>query len=628
MMYMKHIRLAALALMALAVSAFPLAADDGAASRKAMMAFAGEEIRLLSEREVAPSELGEWKDILDASLFLLIRKTEVYRGPVRVLVIGGDSSVARMYPDGTFVASTGLFDFIDRTLFEETAASSRRVRDFDSEREAMLAPILAPEIARFALDQQFAAWEASRGTYLESDTKQRFEADALAVALLDLAGYGGSAMSEWLNRLQSRYADNTVDIALEEYIRENPSPFFRLDALEKASPDIERMTDDFASALTALKYGTPVKSAQESLEALAERYPASPYVARLAAIAAHMRVLESMTSGERTLPVFFPIATVSGRAPVEGSGNRASFLELAKTRHAEADRTGTARDALTSLPVISASKPSPANAAPVKAALIDAALSAYGKALSLRDEPGLASSRARLLARPGNAKGIAEARAAAESAALAEAGSRSFTSRANWAALLFLLGDDYAKAQKTIESPFASTSAVSSRKFLDTGCPGDARDLSLSHAIMLRLLGDDSRADARAAEADSLYRATISKGTIDLRRVSIGDAVDSLSERWGRPASILYDYYSETWKYPSLAATVMVGKTVEEVSVGPGSPVSPGGDVRCGDRREDFESFFGKAAYRAGDCDVYVKDGNRIAVLYLAGRIRFMTFGL
>lgn len=623
MMYMKHIRFAVLALMAFAACAFPLMAADGAESRRAMLSFAAGQVKSLSAREVPATELGEWKELLDASLFLLIRKTEVYRGPIRIMAVSDDSAFARMYPDGTFVASTGLFDYIDRTIFEETAASSRRVRDFDVEREAMLVPFLATEVARFALDQHFASWMYSQGTFLEPDSNACYEADGLAAVLLDLAGYDGNPLHASLNRLRKLWFENAVDISLQDYATTFPSPDLRLDALEKASKDIERITGEFASVLSALRYGTPIKSAQESLAALDERYPASPYIARLAAIAAHMRALEVIPANEQALPVFFPVATVSsGTASpsvAAGVGNRAPFLEIAKTK-----RASTATAVFSGLPILPGKKPASGNVA----ALSGAALQAYDKALSLRDEPGLASARAQLLARAGNADSIAAALATAERAALLESGANSFTARANWAILLFLAGSDYAKAQKLVESLSSSVSEPSSPQYLDIGVPGDGRDLVLAHAIMLRLLGDSAVADARSRQASSLFDAKAQTGTIDLRRVKIGDPVDVLTERWGEPASILYDYYSETWSYPSLAATVMVGKKVELVCIARGSPISPGSDLRCGDRRDEFEAAFGASAYRAGDCEVYVKDGNRVSVLYLAGRIRFMTFGL
>lgn len=637
MMNMKYFQTIACSLMLFATCAIPLSAETDVDSRKSMMSFVAEETMLLSEREVPASELGEWKDLLDSSLFLLIRKTEVYRGSIRVLVIDDASVIVRMYPDGTFVASTGLFDYIDRCLFEETAASSRRARNFDSEREAMLVPFLAPEVARFALDQQFAAWKFSHGTYIESDTNARFEADELAVVLLELAGYTGKPLSAWLNRLNEYFANYEIDIALKDYATDLSSPRARLDELAKAAEDIERITGEFTGVLSALKHGMPVKSAQESLVALAERFPGSPYIARLSAIAAHIRVLENADANEQALPVFFPIATVSsgkaGPSSASGIGNREPFLKLAKTK-----RASTGKDVFSGLPIISAKKPAPKNGAlssatpssatPENVALVSAALSAYDEALAFRQESDLESSRAMLLARGGTAAGIKEALASAENAAMLESGENSFTARANWASLLFLTGTDYAKAQNLMAYLSANASAQPSPKFLDSGMPGDSRDLVLAHAIMLRLLGDSVAADAKSIEADALFDSTIQTGSIDLRRVKIGDSVDLLTERWGRPGSIVYDYYSETWAYPSLAASVIVGKSITEICVGDGSPVSPGGDIRCGDRKDVFESLFGKSAYRAGDCEVYLKDGNRVSVLYLSGRIRFMTFGL
>jgi hypothetical protein len=661
MMHMKHTHFAAIASLAFAACAFPLMADEGPTSRASMIEFAERQIRSLSAGEAPAGELGEWKDILDAALFLLIRTTEVSREPIRVLVVNDESAIARMYPDGTFVASTGLFDYIDRTLFEEAAMSSRRVRDFESERETMLAPFLAFEVARYALDQQYAAWKRSRGAYLDASAEESREADRFSAVLLDLCGYGERSLDALLARLEKTFAEGSQaaggdggDTTLRAYFSAMPSPALRRESIASSTDEIGRVDSEFSGVLATLKYGMPVKGAQESLASLAERYPSSPYVARLSAVAAHMRWLESVSDRDKTLPVFFPIATVarypaavsafpdaSAKSSAVGSGNRIPYVDIARTK-----RSTTATAVFSALPVVSAAKKTPGDAD-----LWRAALAAYDASLALADEAGLASSRASLLAYGGTSSTISLALSESESAALRESttsresANSSFTARANRADILFLTGADYGKAQYTLESLTGRTptsadtaqtgaragarnDAQTNARCLESGSCGDGRDLILAHAIMLRLLGETARADSRAAEAETLYRPTLPRGTIDLRRVRIGDTMDTLAERWGRPASILYDYYTEIWEYPSIAASVMVGKNVEEVRVGKGSPVSPGGDVRCGDRREELEAVLGKSAYRAGDCDAYVKDGNRVSVLYLAGRIRFMTFGL
>ena len=56
-----------------------------------------------------------------------------------------------------------------------------------------------------------------------------------------------------------------------------------------------------------------------------------------------------------------------------------------------------------------------------------------------------------------------------------------------------------------------------------------------------------------------------------------------------------------------------------------GSPVSPGGDIRTGDSRDQFEKIFGQPVYRAGDRDVYLSNGMRLSVQYLFDRIRSIT---
>ena len=273
-------------------------------------------------------------------------------------------------------------------------------------------------------------------------------------------------------------------------------------------------------------------------------------------------------------------------------------------------------------PAVTTSVPIPGNED-----LYRAADYAYRAALALMNEPGLSSSYAMLEVRSGTEESIQSALARASTAAIREAGTRSFVARGNYANLLFLTGADYAKAQYFIES-LETTTKASDTRFLDTGIPWDSRDLALFQALMMHALGDSKRAGDKIGSIALLYGQSRAEGTINLRHLSIGKTPNNLAEKWGRPASIVYNYPTETWNYPSLSASVVIEGNVSRVRIFPGSPLTPGFDIRTGDSRSDFESMFGKAAYRAGDCDVYIKDGNRISVLYLADRIRIMTVGL
>ena len=89
---------------------------------------ARKEVLSLAADEIASGELGEWKDIIDSSLFCLFRRTELYRGPLRVLVTKNPEAMCRLYPDGTFVIASALLDWIDEAIFAASATSSPSAR--------------------------------------------------------------------------------------------------------------------------------------------------------------------------------------------------------------------------------------------------------------------------------------------------------------------------------------------------------------------------------------------------------------------------------------------------------------------------------------------------------------------
>lgn len=620
---MKTSRAICIASVIFLLAGFPLAALTDTEFRKDLLDETKKELAPIEAKEIQASSLGEWNNAINSSLFLLFRKTELFRGQIRVLVIDDDAVISKIYPDGTFVISSGLLDYIDQSLFEETANSPRRIRNFDSEREAAIIPFLAPEAAHFALGHAFAAWKRSQETSMVPSTDENLDADRFALVLLKLAGLDSGVMEESLSSLAKKMGNGTLGSAFADYTAPLPSPEKRLAAIRDAAENIDRIAGSFGIALDALKRGNSFREARDSLVSLAEKVPDAPYVARLYAIVAHLRWIETVSEADQAVPTFFPYAPESG-------ANRKAFIAIATgtaaTGTGPTNEVPVANSGIADFPqepAVSATTPTPGNAS-----LYAEADTAYRNALEMLDEPGLASAYAMLAVRAGNDGAIRNALDLASAAAIRESGTRSFAARANYANLLFLTGTDYAKAQYFIESLASPQARGSDAKYLDTGIPGDSRDLVLSHALMMRALGDTKRATDRVAAIAPLFGKSRDIGSVDLRHLHIGDMPDNLAEKWGRPASIVYNYPTETWVYPSLSASVVLEGKVSRVRIFAHSPLSPGFDVRTGDSRSDFESMFGKPVYRAGDCDVYMKDGNRISVLYLADRIRTITVGL
>jgi len=608
-------------------AASPAPSDTG--GRAALFETARSEIGLLERNEADSGSLGEWKDIIGASLFQLFRRTELFRGEMRVLVVENPSVLVRIHPEGTVVLSTALLDYIDASLFEAAAGSPRRMRSLDSGREAMLVPFLVTEASHFALDHPYAAFRrngdrsAGRDPFLYS-AEEMLEADRFSAILLSLAGFDPLLLGTWLTSLDGIYAASPADPAFARYLADIPSPAVRIASLASSDRNLPKITDEFTSVISGLRSGLALNEAEDSLAALAETYPEATWLDRLDALVLHRRWLATVPVPVQRLKTFFPVAA-------ENDPTTPAFLALLAGDQPEfpAARPVTAGGTIQGIGI------------PGDAKLHASALDAYRRAEEAQPASGLASSRAMLLFWSDETAALRMA----ETAAAQESGSRDSTARANYASLLYLTGTDYARAQYLLGALPETTRNTSTvmpapgnrpRFVLDRGITADERDILLNSALILRPLGDVARSAAKRTEFERLYVPSLARGTIPFRQISIADTADTLASKWGKPAEIIYNYVTENWVYPSLSASVLLAvdpessgtQVVRLIRFGAGSPLTPGNDVRTGDSRSDFESIFGKPAYRAGDFEVYLKDGNRLSVLYLSDTIRSMTAGL
>ena len=243
---------------------WPLVAQTGAENRKDMLDEASKEIAPLELKEIPASSLGEWKNAINSSLFNLFRRTELFRGPIRVLVIDDSTVITRLYPNGTFVISSGLLDYIDQSLFEETVDSPRRIRNFDAEREAAIIPFLAPETAHFALGHQLAAWNRSQGNGIEYTDVENTDADKFAEVLLKLAGLDSGTMEQSLASLSKKSTGGTLGPAFAGYLSPLPSP--KKDWLRYAATQMTLTVSRENSASLSTPSGGEVRTAKQATD--------------------------------------------------------------------------------------------------------------------------------------------------------------------------------------------------------------------------------------------------------------------------------------------------------------------------------------------------------------------------
>jgi len=617
---MKTTRFALSVLGMLALISLPLSADAERQLRNEALDSSRRELLSLSRDAIPGTALGEWKDIAESAVFMLFRKTELFRGPMRVLVIDSDDLEARIYPEGTLVISSGLLDYIDAALFESAADSPRRMRNFTSEREAMLVPFIALEASRFALDLPFSAWCRSSATATASghalySARVRYspddiaKADRFAPVLLALADFDPESYAAWLSAL---YADRTEETpsSLDRYLASFPTDEGRIASISREKETIRKITGEFSGILSCIKTGTAYGESVSGIEALKETYPGSYYLARLEGLVLHRQWVSGISANEQILKTFFPFAEEA--AP--DSPGSASFVEAGTLSSAQqifpSDRTSAQGDITKH----------------------SAAIEAYRKADAFIGDPTLESAYARLLLWSGSREGRNESVRICAQAAAAETGSTSVTARANYAAILYLAGIDTARATSMMEKLLAGEPAIAGT--IPAGYPGDSRDLLVNLAITSRLTGNSTRAAEISSKLKVLSADSASPKLISWRNVRIGDSTDDLISRWGEPAEIFYNYYTENWVYPSLSASVLIvpdgtgtSQSIRLIRLGPHSPITPGGDIRTGDKKDDFEAIFGKPLWQANDCEVYAYRGNEISVFYLSGRIRAIIAG-
>lgn len=568
------------------------------------------EIQKYEKTALSSEALGDWNTVIHSTLFVLFRSTEIYRGSLRVLVPEQKEIIISLYSDGTFIISSGVLDYIDSCIFEEAASSMRRIRAIDKERELVLAQFIVAEVSALALGQNLDKPRFSQ---------QILEADRFAPIVLSLAGYDPIMYTHWLEKLATLYEYDSKNDFFRHWLQTKPSPAVRLESISNSLSNIKNISSEFSLVLASIKTGTALKDASEICTNLGEIYPEALYLDRLIALVNHMRWIESVPETTLMIKPLLPFAD-------EIDPSRSRFIHLL----ADAPQKHPGRYYLENQDSI-----------PGNSLLFMKASESYKRSLSYMNDPVFASGQAQLLIWSGNAAVRTSAIRIAEESAVAENDSESFLARANFASLLYLTGTDYIRSQHLLENLISETTMVNKTipanaeltQFVSSGIPGDSRDMLLNLLLIVRSLTDTPKAEKLLPTFKTLTE--MKKGNLKFRNVSLGDNQDILTETWGRPAEIVYNYVTETWFYPSLKASVLLTKqksnsepSISLIRMEAGSPVSPGNDLRTGDPIEDFIKVFGNHVYKSGDRYVFFVQENRISVWNLYGTIRSMTIGL
>ena len=256
---------------------------------------------------------------------------------------------------------------------------------------------------------------------------------------------------------------------------------------------------------------------------------------------------------------------------------------------------------------------------------------AYNDYLSIMYEAGIASSYALLLASSPLAHERATVLSIAEQADLFHAGADDKTARANYAALLYLIGKDYTKAQLLLADCLHSTLRKTGKTlFLTTGFPADERLIRCNYLRILKKMNEKTGAAKEKDWLIGILKEPEDTVPIVLRNIALGDTVDDLLLAWNEPSTIIYNYYSERWLYRLLNTEVIIrakdqNSSILQMTVGFPSSLTLFNDIRTGDTREAFEKVCGKSVYRSCDALAYHRQGNLLLVIYGNNKIRNVT---
>lgn len=584
---------------------------DGIRTRERMMENYREDIASASAHEVPPESIGEWYDILETTLFMITRRTEIFRGTMRLIITNKKDAHCFLYPDGTFLVTTGLLDYIDSYLFVGASSSARRIRNFNTERENFFAPIAAICAAKFALNDYPAFFRRRSGP------EAVFTTDVLAMVLLEIAGYPSSLVGTWLTHLERISTEPENAAAFQLFLAETVTPLTRGEQLEVNEEAEVRLYEELSGVLFALRNRKGTLDARNALENLRQLFPQSPYILRLYALVSHQAWLNTIERKAQELAAVLPAAVYDTSAvypffqgldtllDVEDDEQENYFLRTAPNKE--------------------------------NSKLYDQTKRAYRDYLNLIYEAGMASCYAYLLASSPLEHERQSVLSIAKQAEVFHAEADDKTALINYASLLYLVSKDYTKAAAVLSGFFSEKAQEKHIRnlFLTTGTPVDERLVRCNYIRMLNRI-NETEAVKKAKQslallfADRLQVDSAEEEPIMLRNVSLGVTIDALLAAWNEPSSIIYNYYSERWIYRLFNTEAVIrareqGGTVMQLTVNYPSPLSLFTTLRTGDTREAFEQLCGQPLYYSADSAVYFQKGTILQVVYGNNKVRSVT---
>ncbi len=579
------------------IVSFSFASKSRLELRRELISLARPTIDESLKHKLKNDDVGDWKDIASNVLFSLLRKTEIYRGSQSLYIIEDTEASCVIYPDGSIFINTGLFEYIDEKLFLIISENVRKAKNLNFEREAFLAPFIAFEVSRFALDVDLNNFIASgkNSPPFSLSSEDIFVIDEFASILLRLAGYGNNIMEEHLNRLKidedTYFLQKTVNI--EE----------RLNKLALSRQSIEKTSEEISNIIFQLNTQRGVGESLQSIELLKASYPSSLYFLRLEAVANHSLYLESLSQNSSYLVPLLPVAVIGYTYSEKYYVNLENKLKLVPFLSNDQDER-----------------------LKMNASFLAKSIFLYEQYNDSIEDPSMLSSYFTLLVATNDEK--LKDIAIEEVKSRMEKKNTSLIEKVNYAIVLLDMGQNTQKAISLLEETLKKINIYEDKNTLYEGIFFDERLVLYDYAIALSKLKklNKQKINSTINELKSKLYANKNDEPLVVRGLKIGNTTDELTKIWGEPSSIIYNYYFERWFYSYLKALVVVSSystppLVMQIILLPYSTVSIQNDVRSGDDRKVFEKTFGQSIYKAGDYEVYFYEDKAIHVLYSTGNV-------
>ena len=577
------------------VISFSFAAKSRLELRRELMSLARPAIETSLKNRIKLQDIGEWKDVASDVLFALLRKTEIYRGQQNLYVIDESEASLAIYPDGSIFINTGLFEYIDEKLFLIVSENVRKAKNLNLEREAFLAPFIAFEVSRFALDVDLNNFIASgkNSPAFSLSPEDVFMIDEFASILLRIAGYSGNIMEEHLSRLKNDEAYSQKNVSTEE----------RLNKLSYARQAIEKTSEEISNIIFQLNTQRGIGEGLQTIELLKASYPSSLYFLRLEAVANHSLYLESLNQATSPLLSLLPVAIIGYSYAEKYYINLENKLKVVPFLSNDQDER-----------------------LKMNASFLEKSIFLYEQYNDAIEDFSMLSSYFTLLIATGEEK--SKATAIEEVKTKMERKNTSLIEKVNYAIVLLTTGQSAQKAISLLEETLKKINTEEEQNTLSEGIFFDERLVLYDYAIALSKLKKVNKQKINSLISELKSKLYVNKNdeALLVRGLKIGNTTDKLTELWGEPSSIIYNYYFERWFYNYLKALVVVSSystppLVMQIILLPYSTVSLKNDVRVGDDRKTFEKTFGKSIYKAADYEIYFYEEKAIHVLYSSGNM-------